>query len=142
MLFRNFTKVTIALLVLTLVSMPASAKKIQTDGKSKDSPIKVVDFEFMDSGYGNPGPQSEIRISTKVQNGSTTDDLKNVVIHLQLKNLDGEVVQEWTKNVPLMKKGAVVEFQPDAVYYNYTFNNLSGSVMVEHDEIEEAEEEK
>ncbi len=142
MLFRNLTRATIALLVLSLVSAPVWAKRVQTDGQSKDSPIKIVDFEFMDSGYGNPSPQAEIRISTKVQNSSPTDDLKNVVIHLQLKNLDGDVVQEWTRRLPLMKKGSVIEFEPDAVYYNYSFNNLSGSVMVEHDEIEEAEEGK
>ncbi len=138
----NGKKLLGVLLTLALLSIPVWAKRIKTDGKNKESPIKIVSLDFMDSGYGNPGPNSEIRISTKVQNTSSEDDLRHVVIHLQLKNLAGEVVQEWTKNIPVMKKGAVVEFEPDGVYYNYSFNNLSGAVMVEHDEIEEEEDSK
>jgi hypothetical protein len=125
------------LLIGTVLALPVwAAEKIKTDGKNKDSPIKVVKMDFQDSGYGLPSPNAEIRISTTIQNTSPTDDLKNVIIHLQLKNLEGDVVQEWTKNLPLMKKGTTVEFQPDAVYYNYTFNNLQGGVMVEHDKVE------
>lgn len=136
--FASLRKALTGLMVLSVLVAPAWAQKIKTDGKSKDSPIKVVQLDFMDSGYGQPGPNAEIRISTKVQNSSAEDDLKNVVIHLQLKNLAGDVVQEWTKNLPVMKKNTTVEFQPDAVYYNYTFNNLQGAVMVEHDKVEKA----
>ena len=78
----------------------------------------------MDSGYGQPGPNAEIRMSTVVKNTSTEDDLKNVLIKLQLRNLAGEVVQEWTKNIAVMKKGATVEFDPGGVYYNYSFNSI------------------
>ncbi len=134
----SFRKALTGLLLLSVLVAPAWADKIKTDGKNKDSPIKVLSLDFMDSGYGQPGPNAEIRISTKVQNSSSTDDLKNVIIHLQLKNLAGDVVQEWTKNIPVMKKNTTVEFQPDAVYYNYTFNNLQGAVMVEHDKVEKA----
>ena len=126
-----------ALALCAVVALPAWAvERIKTDGKSKDSPIKVLKLDFQDSGYGLPSPNAEIRISTTVQNSSTKDDLKNVVIHLQLKNLEGDVVQEWTKNIPVMKKGTTVEFQPDGIYYNYSFNNLQGAVMVEHDKPE------
>lgn len=134
-------KVWIGLLVGVVLGLPVwAAERVKTDGKSKDSPIKVVKLDFQDSGYGMPGPTSEIRISTTVSNSSTTDDLKNVVIHLQLKNLEGDVVQEWKKNLPLMKKGTTVEFQPDGIYYNYTFNNLQGAVLVEHDKVEKADD--
>ncbi len=128
------------LLMCAVLALPVFAvDRVKTDGKNKDSPIKVLKLDFQDSGYGLPGPTAEIRVSTTIQNSSTTDDLKNVVIHLQLKNLEGDVVQEWTKNLPVMKKGTTVEFQPDAVYYNYTFNNLQGAVMVEHDKVEPAD---
>lgn len=124
------------LLMCAVLALPVLAvERVKTDGKSKDSPIKVLKLDFQDSGYGLPGPTAEIRVSTTIQNSSTTDDLKNVVIHLQLKNLEGDVVQEWTKNLPVMKKGTTAEFQPDAIYYNYTFNNLQGAVMVEHDKV-------
>lgn len=126
-----------SLLVCAVCMLPAWAvERIKTDGKNKESPIKIVSLDFQDSGYGMPGPNAEIRISTKVQNSSTTDDLKNVKIFLQLKNLEGDVVQEWTKSVPLMKKGTTIEFQPDGVFYNYSMNNLQGAVMVEHDKVE------
>ncbi len=134
----SLKRVLTGLMVLSVLVAPAWAQKVKTDGKSKDSPIKVLKLDFQDSGYGQPGPTAEIRISTTVQNSSAEDDLKNVVIHLQLKNLAGDVVQEWTKNIPLMKKNTTVEFQPDAVFYNYTFNNLQGAVMVEHDKVEKA----
>jgi hypothetical protein len=134
-------KVLTAFLLCSVVTMPLwAAERVKTDGKNKDSPIRVLKMDFQDSGYGLPGPTAEIRISTTVQNSSTTDDLKNVVIHLQLKNLDGDVVQEWTKNLPVMKKNTTVEFSPDAIYYNYTFNNLQGGVMVEHDKVQPAED--
>jgi hypothetical protein len=118
------------------------AERVETDGKNKNSPIKVQKIDFQDSGYGLPGPNAEIRMSTTVQNSSKEDDLKNVVIHLQLKNLDGEVVQEWTKNLSVMKKGAVVTFDPGGVYYNYSFNNLQPAVLVVHDKVEKKDEKK
>lgn len=132
----SLKKALTGLMVLTVLVAPAWAEKVKTDGKNKDSPIKVLKLDFLDSGYGQPGPNSEIRISTTVQNSSSQDDLKNVIIHLQLKNLAGDVVQEWTKNLPVMKKNTTVEFDPGTVYYNYTFNNLQGAVMVEHDKVE------
>ena len=124
------------LLCVALLSAPVLAKKIKTDGNNKESPIKVQKLDFQDSGYGQPGPNSEIRMSTVVKNTSAEDDLKNVLIKLQLRNLAGEVVQEWTKNLAVMKKGATVEFDPGGVYYNYSFNNLKATVEVEHDEVE------
>lgn len=135
-----FKKAVAGLLACVVLGLPAwAAEKIKTDGKNKDSPIKVVKLDFQDSGYGLPSPTAEIRISTTIQNSSKEDDLKNVVIKLQLKNLEGDVVQEWTKNLPLMKKGTTIEFQPDGIYYNYSFNNLQGGVEVEHDKVEKAE---
>lgn len=138
----SLRKALTGLLVCAVLGLPVwAAEKIKTDGKNKDSPIRVVKLDFQDSGYGLPGPTAEIRISTTVQNSSKEDDLKNVTIRLQLKNLEGDVVQEWTKNLPLMKKGTTVEFQPDGIYYNYTFNNLQGAVLVEHDKVEKADTE-
>lgn len=134
------TGLLVAVLIVSATSL--AAERIKTDGKNKESPIKVTELNFQDSGYGLPGPNAEIRLSTVVQNSSKEDDLKNVVIHLQLKMPDGDVVQEWTKNMAVMKKGAVVEFDPGAVYYNYSFNNLAPAVMVEHDKVEKKEEEE
>ena len=134
-------KALMGLLLCTVLGLPVwAAERIKTDGKNKDSPIKIVKFDFQDSGFGLPGPTAEVRISTTVQNSSTTDDLKNVIIHLQLKNLAGDVVQEWTKNLPVMKKGTTIEFYPDALYTNFSFNNLQGAVMVEHDKVEKPAE--
>lgn len=131
------------LLGLLLISAPVWAgERIKTDGKSKESPIKVNELNFQDSGYGQPGPQAEIRISTVIRNSSKEDDLKNVLIKLNLKNMAGEAVQTWEKRIPVMKKGAVVEFDPGAVYYNYSFNNLSAGVEIEHDKVEEKDAEK
>jgi hypothetical protein len=131
------------LLALLFVAAPAWAKeRIKTDGTNRDSPIKIDDTHFQDSGYGLPGPNAEIRLSTTVRNTSKEDDLKNVTIKLQLKMAGGDVVEEWTKEIPVMKKGTVVEFDPGGVYYNYSFNNLQPSVEIEHDKPEEKKEEK
>ena len=131
----------VALLIFSVCGMALAKEKIKTDGKNKKSPIKVTKLDFMDSGYGQPGPNSEIRISTAIQN-SGKDELKNVVLHLQLKNLAGDVVKEWVHKVGSMKGGAAVTYAPDGVYYNYSFNNLSGGVMVEHDPVEEKDDKK
>jgi hypothetical protein len=131
------------LLALFFVAAPSWAgERIKTDGTSKDSPIKVSDLTFQDSGYGLPGPNAEIRTSVTVRNTSKEDDLKNVSIKLQLSLPGGDIVQEWTKTMPVMKKGAVVEFDPGAVYYNYSFNNLQAGVEIEHDKPEEKKDEK
>merc|ERR1712146_146734 len=116
---KNFNQDPRSSSLCSTLSAPVLAKKIKTDGNNKESPIKVQKLDFQDSGYGQPGPNSEIRMSTVVKNTSAEDDLKNVLIKLQLRNLAGEVVQEWTKNLAVMKKGATVEFDPGGVYYNY-----------------------
>jgi len=140
----NFTKPALGLLLAILfVAGPVWAvERIKTDGTNKNSPIKVDNLQFQDSGYGLPGPNAEIRTSVTVRNTSKEDDLKNVVIKLQLNLPGGDVVQEWTKNLPTMKKGEVVEFDPGAVYYNYSFNNLQAGVEVEHDKPEEKKEDE
>ena len=91
---KTLTRTLGLLLCVALLSAPVLAKKIKTDGNNKESPIKVQKLDFQDSGYGQPGPNSEIRMSTVVKNTSAEDDLKNVLIKLQLRNLAGEVVQE------------------------------------------------
>ena len=128
------------LLSLLFLSSPSWAEKVKTDGKSHKSPIKVQKLDFMDSGYGNPGPNSEIRVSTSIKNSSAEDDVKGVVLKLQLKNMAGEVVKEWSKSYPVLKKGAQVTFDPGGVYYNYSFNNLKAGVEIEHDKIEKKDE--
>lgn len=129
------------LLSLLFLVSPCLAKKIKTDGSNKESPIKVASIDFQDSGYGQPGPTSEIRMSTKIINSSKEDDLKGVIFKLQLKNLDGDVIKEWTRSLSVMKKGAIVVFDPGGVYYNYSFNNLQAAVEVEHDEVEKEDDE-
>jgi len=140
----KFTKPALGLLLAILfVAGPVWAvERIKTDGTNKNSPIKVDNLQFQDSGYGLPGPNAEIRTSVTVRNTSKEDDLKNVVIKLQLSLPGGDIVQEWSKNMPTMKKGEVVEFDPGAVYYNYSFNNLQAGVEVEHDKPEEKKEDE
>jgi hypothetical protein len=140
----KFTKPALGLLLaIFFVAAPVWAvERIKTDGTNKNSPIKVDNLDFQDSGYGLPGPNAEIRTSVTVRNTSKEDDLKNVVIKLQLSLPDGDVVQEWTKNMPVMKKGEVVQFEPGAIYYNYSFNNLRAGVEVEHDKPEEKKEDE
>ena len=140
----KFTKPALGLLLaIFFVAAPVWAvERIKTDGTNKNSPIKVDNLQFQDSGYGLPGPNAEIRTSVTVRNTSKEDDLKNVVIKLQLSLPGGDVVQEWSKNLPTMKKGEVVEFDPGAVYYNYSFNNLQAGIEVEHDKPEEKKEDE
>ena len=140
----KFTKPALAALlaILFLTATVWAVERIKTDGTNKNSPIKVDNLEFQDSGYGLPGPNAEIRTSVTVRNTSKEDDLKNVVIKLQLKVPGGDGVQEWTKNMPTMKKGEVVQFEPGAIYYNYSFNNLQAGVEVEHDKPEEKKEDE
>ena len=141
MIAKNIYRTAGLILTLLFIASPAWAERVKTDGKSGKSPLKLQKIDFQDSGYGSPGPNSEIRMSTSIKNSSAKDDVKGVLVRLQLKNLDGEVLREWTKSIPVMKKGAVVEFDPGEVYYNYSFNNLQADVAIEHDEIVNEEDE-
>ncbi|MCA9795082.1 MAG: hypothetical protein KC910_24910 [Candidatus Eremiobacteraeota bacterium] len=138
---RKFFQAGLAAFLTLAVVAGAWAETVKTDGKNKDSPIQVTKLDFYDSGYGQPGPNAEIRISTTVKNASAEDTLKNVVIHLQLKNLAGDVVQEWVHKAGEMKPGASVSYQPDSIYYNNSFNNVQPGVLVEHDKVEEKKKE-
>lgn len=126
------------LLMMVMVGLLAgagvAAGKVTTDGTNKDSPVKVTKLNFTDSGYGQPGANAEIRTSATIQNGGKAD-LTGVVVHLQLKNMAGDVVKEWVKNVGSLKAGATVDFDPNEVYYNQSFNNVKANVLVEHDPV-------
>jgi hypothetical protein len=139
----KFTKKSaVLLLALLFLAIPCWAgKRVKTDGKNKNSPISVQDFSFRDSGYGQPSATAEIRMSVTVKNTSKEDDLKNVVIKLQAKNLAGDVVKEFEKSMPTMKKGEVVTFEAP-LWVNYSFNNLQGAVEIEHDEVEKKDDKK
>lgn len=129
-------------LALALLAAPSWGERVTTDGNNKNSPIKVNIDEFVDSGYGLPGPQATIQMSTTITNSSKKDDLRNVVIELQLKNLNGDVVKKWTKNVSVMKKGASMKVDSDGIFYNTMFNNVKGAVQVTHDKPIKKKEEK
>lgn len=117
-----------------LCGVAVAGGKVATDGTSKDSPVKVTKLSFTDSGYGQPGSNAEIRTSATIQNGGQTE-LTGVVLRLQLKNMAGDVVKEWVKNVGTLKGGASFEFDPNEVYYNQSFNNVKAAVLVEHDPV-------
>ena len=142
MISKFFSTILGVTMALTILTAPVLAERVKTDGKTGKSPIKVTKLDFLDSGYGQPGPSSEIRVSVDVKNTSAKDDIKNVVISLQLKNLAGDVIKQWKKTVPVMKKGASVSFKPDGIYYNYSFNNLQGAVAIEHDKPEDKKTKK
>ena len=73
----KFTKPALGLLLAILfVAGPVWAvERIKTDGTNKNSPIKVDNLQFQDSGYGLPGPNAEIRTSVTVRNTSKEDDI-------------------------------------------------------------------
>jgi hypothetical protein len=108
-------------------------KMITTDGKNKDSPIKVVELSYYDAGFGAKF-NSEIRCSCKVQNGSSTDELKKVTVTLQIINGAGNVMQSWKQNVGVLKPGQQYTLNP-GVWYNNMGIPLQGKVSVEHEEV-------
>lgn len=128
------------IVALALIAAPAWAERVKTDGTNKDSPIKVSIDEFVDAGYGLPGPQATIRMKATVKNTSREHDLRNVTVELQLVNLEGDVVKKWTKNISLLKKNGSQTVDSDGIYYNNTFNNLKGKVQVSHDKPKKKEE--
>lgn len=106
-------------------------KMITTDGKNKDSPIKVLDLQYYDSGYGKYN--SEVRVSCKIQNAGPKP-LKKVTLKLQIINGDKQVVQEWKKAIGDMKPNQVESYNP-GVWYNTLGVILQGRVQVEHEEV-------
>lgn len=106
-------------------------KMIVSDGKNKDSPIKVLDMQYYDSGYGKYN--SEVRVSCKIQNAGSKP-LKKVTLKLQIVNGDKQVVQEWKKAIGDMKPNQVESYNP-GVWYNTLGVILQGRVQVEHEEV-------
>lgn len=133
---RLVSRVGTLCLLLALVAGAgiAAPKKITTDGTNRKSPIKVTKLNFYDSGYGRPGPSVEIRTSATIQN-TGQKALTGVVMHLQLKTMDGQVVKQWVKQIGVMQPGSSVTFQPNSIYYNQTYNNLKAGVLVEHNPV-------
>lgn len=130
---------TLIMLVLSVaLTLAAAAKeRVKTDGKNKNSPIKVVSLDFSDGGGSsvvNPDLYP-IRTSVEIKN-TGKDDLKGVDIKLQLKNGAEETVNEYTQKVGILKAGATYKFEPGQ-YYNYNRIPLHAAVEIEHDPIEE-----
>jgi hypothetical protein len=116
------------------VEKPAGPlKMITTDGKNKDSPIKVIDLSYYDAGFGAKF-NSEIRCSCKIQNTSTTDELKKVTVSLQIVNGAGNVMQTWKQSAGNLKPGQQYSLNP-GVWYNNMGIPLQGRVSVEHEEV-------
>ncbi len=120
-------------LALAILTLPSWAERIKTDGNNKLSPVQVKVTDFTDTGYGMPGPQATIQMSAEVKNTSTVHDLRNVTVELQVKNLKGDVVQKWTKNISELKRGSTQKVESDSLFYNTVFTNLQGAVEVTHD---------
>lgn len=108
-------------------------KMIKTDGRNKESPIKVTELNYYDAGFGAKF-NSEIRVSCKIQNTSTTDELKKVTLSLQVVNGSGDVLQQWKQTIGTLKPGQQSNFNP-GVWYNTLGIPLQGKVVVEHEEV-------
>lgn len=108
-------------------------KMIKTDGKNKDSPIKVTDLQYYDSGFGSKY-NSEVRVSCAIQNTDKKAELKKVTLYLQIIDGAKQVIHEWKQPVGNMKPGQVYKYNP-GVWYNSLGTNLNAQVMVEHEEV-------
>ena len=106
-------------------------KMIKTDGKNKESPIKVTALNYYDSGYGKYN--AEVRVSCSIQNAGK-DELKKVTLKLQIINGDKLVIQEWKQPIGVMKPNQVYNYNP-GVWYNSQGIMLQGKVEVEHEEV-------
>lgn len=108
-------------------------KMITTDGTNKKSPIKVLDLQCYDSGYGTKF-NSEMRLSGSVQNTSKSDTLKKVVVKYQLVDIKGEVIQEWKESPGQLKPNQIFKINP-GVARNSLGTLLKGKIVVEHEEV-------
>lgn len=138
-------------------------KMITTDGTNKESPIRVTDLNYYDSGYGSKY-NSEVRVSGAVTN-TGKKDLKKVTVRLQIvdtnaggaaqqnpgftpspkpvarpKGSGPDVIQEW-KEIPPggeLKAGQTYRITP-AVWRNSLGTVLRARMIVEHQEVPEKE---
>jgi len=108
-------------------------KMITTDGTNKKSPIKILDLECYDSGYGTKY-NSEMRLSGSVQNTSKSDTLKKVTVKYQLVDIKGEVIQEWKEAPGDLKPNQIYKINP-GVARNSLGTLLKGKIVVEHEEV-------
>ncbi len=112
------------------------AKKLMTDSDKPNpkSPIKFVQVNCYDSGFGSKY-NSEMRLDATVNNSSKTDTLKNVTVKYQLVNLDNQVIQDWVEKPGTLKPGQTFSINP-GVARNSLGTKLNGRVIVEHDEVQ------
>ncbi len=113
---------------------PKAGQMVTTDGTNKKSPIKIVKLDFSDSTTPGATFVGEVRTSVTIQNSSKDKTLNKVTLKLSLNNLAGQSVQEWTKNVGVLKPGQSYSFTPDPpIWYNYQKIQVQPKVSVEHE---------
>lgn len=108
-------------------------KMISTDGTNKNSPIRVVDLQYYDEGYGSKY-NSEVRVSGTIQNTEKTAELKKVLVRLQIVDGKGDIIQEWKENPGTLKPGQQYRVNP-VVWRNSLGTMLKARFMVEHEEV-------
>lgn len=108
-------------------------KMITTDGTNKQSPIRVVDLQYYDEGYGSKY-NSEVRVSGTVQNTDKTAELKKVLVRLQIVDGRGDIIQEWKESPGNLRPGQQYRVNP-VVWRNSLGTVLKARFMVEHEEV-------
>ena len=108
-------------------------KMISTDGTNKLSPVRVVDLQYYDEGYGSKY-NSEVRVSGTIQNTDKTAELKKVLVRLQIVDGKGEIIQEWKESPGTLKPGQQYRVNP-VVWRNSLGTMLKARFTVEHEEV-------
>jgi len=114
---------------------------ISTDGRNKDSPIKVK-TNFYDQGYGSQY-NSEIRFSGAVENTSKKETLKKVTVKMQLVDTQSPptVVKEWKSTPGDLKPNQIYQI-PERVDRNTLGTKLDARLLVELEEVPKVKDEK
>lgn len=111
--------------------------KIVSDGTNPDSPVRVTRLSLHDTTpYYLDRPDlasslGEVRVYATIRNGGP-QVLTGLVIKLRVETQAGQLVQEFTENVPRLAANSDYECAP-AYLRNYSLAQLRAILSVQHD---------
>ena len=122
-----------------LLSSPTMAQQVTTDGTNRQSPVKIVSVQLVDttpdsyylSGDGSGVDPDEVRVTAVIKNTSSRN-LHNITIHVTIYDLTGKALKTFDKKLGTLTPDETYEFAAPG-YSNTSLALVQAKVTVTHD---------
>lgn len=136
---RKLAAQVVCLACLLTGASVAQPAQVSTDGSNRQSPVKVVSVTLVDttpdsyylSGNGSGVDPDEVRVTTVIKNTSARN-LNNITIHVNIYDLTGNKLKEFTKHIDVLTPDETYEYAAPG-YEDKTLAMVQAKVVVTHD---------